>query len=64
MHQAQNQQIVRGEKVLPNGVVYNGDLRNGRPDGEGTFKFPDGSTYQGGFKNGLIHGKGKITGGE
>jgi hypothetical protein len=40
--------------------VYDGEFKNGKPDGTGTMKYSD-YTYVGEFKNGVEHGKGVIT---
>lgn len=42
------------------GGVYNGEWRNGVPDGQGTLSHGK-STYVGGFKDGRFHGYGVYT---
>ena len=50
----------RGKLVWPDGVVYEGDFRDGTISGEGKYMWTDGSTYEGGVKFGLRHGEGKF----
>ena len=40
---------------------YTGDVKNGKPDGQGTETFPDGSKYIGEFKDGSLNGQGTYT---
>ena len=40
--------------------VYNGDIVDGVPHGEGIERFLDGTTYQGEFSKGLRHGRGVL----
>ena len=40
---------------------YLGEIRNGVPEGQGTFTFPDGEQYVGEWKEGLYHGQGTYT---
>ena len=40
---------------------YTGDVKNGKPDGQGTETFPDGSKYIGEFKDGSLNGQGTFT---
>mmetsp|Transcript_18934 Transcript_18934/g.34300 ORF Transcript_18934/g.34300 Transcript_18934/m.34300 type:complete len:476 (-) Transcript_18934:2-1429(-) len=37
---------------------YDGEWKNGRMDGWGTYKFADGHTYKGKWKDGRMHGEG------
>lgn len=37
---------------------YEGELRNGRENGQGTYRWSDGSYYQGAWRDGLAHGVG------
>ncbi len=37
---------------------YQGQCKNGRPDGHGVQRYSNGEYYKGSFKNGLRHGKG------
>lgn len=41
-----------------NGDVYQGDLANGMPHGQGRMRYADGKVYQGGFVNGVRSGQG------
>ena len=40
---------------------YIGEIKNGKPNGQGTYTFPDGKKYEGKFKDGKEHGKGTYT---
>ena len=40
---------------------YIGEIKNVKPNGQGTYTFPDGKKYVGGFKDGEKHGKGTYT---
>jgi hypothetical protein len=37
---------------------YEGELRNGRENGQGTYYWPNGDYYQGAWRNGRAHGTG------
>ncbi len=39
---------------------FEGNVRNGRPNGQGLYLFSNNDRYQGGFRNGLFHGKGVL----
>ncbi len=41
--------------------IYEGDLVNGEPHGQGVFSFNDGGRYEGSFVKGAFTGKGKMT---
>lgn len=41
--------------------TYTGDVKNGKKEGNGTFKWNDGTVYEGEWKNDQINGKGKLT---
>ncbi len=43
------------------GIVYSGQLKNGKPHGEGVLTSPDGFRYKGDFRNGVPDGKGKLS---
>jgi hypothetical protein len=43
------------------GVVYTGDMKDGRRHGQGTLAWKDGTLYVGEFKNGQIVGPGTLT---
>ena len=40
---------------------YLGEIRNGVPEGQGTFTFSDGGKYEGEWKDGNEHGQGTYT---
>jgi len=42
------------------GATYTGPLRDGKPEGSGTWLRPDGSSYEGEFKDGLPSGHGTL----
>ena len=46
--------------IKPSGLhlVYVGEVKNGLPNGKGTFVDPDGFRYVGELKNGKLHGLG------
>ncbi len=46
---------------LPDGSTYAGDMKDGKPSGEGTMTFPDGSKYIGAFRDGVPNGLGTET---
>lgn len=48
----------KGKLVLDNGVVYNGDFKNGKMSGFGVMEDFEGNYYEGEFKRGTKHGKG------
>ena len=41
--------------------TYEGDFRNGLPDGNGSYTWSNGSNFKGGFVKGLKQGKGTLT---
>ena len=43
------------------GATYTGPVRDGKPEGHGTWLRPDGSSYDGEFKDGLPSGHGTLT---
>ncbi len=47
--------------VWPDGVIYEGMLKNGLKHGRGVHTLADGSVYEGSFKKGLKDGKGVMT---
>jgi|GEM_PF-751451 len=54
-----------GAATLPNTLafangVYNGPLRDGRPEGNGVFQYNDESRYEGEFHNGKMEGAGRL----
>ena len=44
-----------------NDRIYVGDIRNGKPNGQGTYTYPSGDQYVGEFKDGEYHGQGTFT---
>ena len=42
-------------------LVYIGEVRNGLPNGKGTYTDPDGFKYVGELKNGKLHGQGMLV---
>lgn len=51
-----DRQVIYADKT-----VYEGELTNFTPHGEGTMTYPDGMVYQGIFRDGNFHGRGKLT---
>jgi hypothetical protein len=54
------------KKIIPNfllieGSKYKGELKDGKPHGQGTYTWPDGEKYVGKWKNNLKHGLGTVT---
>jgi len=45
-------------KVQPK---YKGEIKNGKPNGQGIYTYPDGERYVGEFKNGIQDGQGTNT---
>ena len=41
---------------------YEGETRDGKPNGQGIVTWPDGTRYEGGFRDGEPHGPGVFTG--
>ncbi len=52
--------LAEGERVLPDGSVYQGELADDRLHGEGRLESLRGMVYEGEFRQGLIHGKGRM----
>ncbi|MBK7870975.1 MAG: caspase family protein [Saprospiraceae bacterium] len=48
----------QGIFAYPNGSKYEGQFRNGKPEGIGTFFYINNDRYQGSFKSGFPHGNG------
>lgn len=44
-----------------NGIVYEGEMKNGLRHGKGTLRYANGIVYEGDFVDGLPHGKGTLT---
>jgi len=53
--------ITHGRKLFKNGDVYEGELRNGKMEGEGKYMYHDGAVYEGFLKDGKRHGSGVYT---
>jgi hypothetical protein len=49
------------ELNFPDGSVYRGKLKNGKPDGVGFIRFKNGNEYTGSFKDGAFDGHGVST---
>jgi hypothetical protein len=49
------------ELNFPDGSVYRGKLKDGKPDGIGFIRFRNGNEYQGSFKDGALEGHGIST---
>ena len=45
---------------LPDGDVYQGDMKDGKRHGWGIYTFHGGDVYEGQFRNNLRHGKGTM----
>ncbi|MDR4509120.1 MAG: hypothetical protein MRJ65_12960 [Candidatus Brocadiaceae bacterium] len=43
------------------GGQYEGEIKNGKPNGQGTYLSPDGRKYVGEFKDGVFSGQGTYT---
>lgn len=50
----------KGKTKWPDGKSYEGDYKNDKKDGYGTFRFLDHTWYQGEWANGRQHGKGTL----
>ena len=51
----------QGRYAWPDGSVYEGDFRAGRPDGRGRYRRADGLEYRGSFTEGAFDGEGELT---
>jgi len=49
------------DEILWNEGIYDGDVVNGKPHGEGTWLHPDGREYTGEWQDGEMHGEGTMT---
>lgn len=49
-----------GGYQLPDGAVYQGELRDNLFHGKGTLTWPDGRRYEGEFVNGVMQGQGRL----
>ncbi|MCB0598157.1 MAG: caspase family protein [Lewinellaceae bacterium] len=50
----------RGAFAYIDGSRYEGQFRNGKPDGFGVFLYPNGDRYTGNLQNGVPHGRGEL----
>lgn len=50
----------RGTLAYIDGSRYEGQFRNGKPEGHGAFYYPNGDQYSGKFQNGMPHGQGVL----
>ena len=50
-----------GKITFEDGSIYEGDLVNGKPHGNGKMTFIDDDFYEGDFVDGKPHGNGKYT---
>ena len=57
VHADGSREILTFEK----GGMYIGPVRDGKPNGFGTYKLPSGEKYQGEFLDGRYHGRGTLT---
>ena len=57
----QKDECIKGLLQFPDGSRYDGELKNGKRHGYGTYKFADGGMYVGFSANNVFHGKGKMT---
>jgi len=49
-----------GVVTYEDGAIYEGELRDEVPNGQGTLTYIDGSVYTGGMKDGVPHGQGRF----
>lgn len=49
------------KKKYPNGDVYEGEWKGGKPDGKGKMTYVNGAIYEGDWKKGQPEGKGKMV---
>ena len=52
----------QGDFTLADGYRFEGEFRDGVPDGLGTWIYADGSNHDGEFRHGRLHGHGTFTG--
>jgi len=50
-----------GEVNFPDGGKYVGEVRDGQPNGRGTFTWPNGEQYVGDWRDGQRNGQGRFT---
>ena len=51
----------QGTEKWDNGRKYNGEWKNGKRHGEGTYTMSDGSKYEGQWEDSIPHGEGTYT---
>lgn len=51
----------QGACIYPSGARYEGQFREGKPNGKGVLSFSDGREYTGDWKNGYRHGMGILS---
>jgi hypothetical protein len=56
-----SEQGARGIHLWPNGDKYEGEYRDGKPNGQGIYTWADGRKYVGEWKDGKKHGQGTFT---
>ena len=56
----ENKRIIIKKYIFDDGE-YEGEVRDGLPHGQGSYKFKNGDEYKGEFKNGLFDGNGEHT---
>jgi hypothetical protein len=54
-------QNATGIMAFQNGSRYEGEFKDGKYSGRGTFYFANGSVYEGEYENGRYHGQGTFT---
>ena len=50
-----------GSYKSPNGDIYEGDFKKGKPCGSGTLKYKNGGVYTGKISDGVPEGQGSFT---
>ena len=54
------QNITPEVRKLPDGDVYQGEMKNGKRHGWGIYSFHGGDVYEGRFRNHFRHGRGTM----
>ena len=55
-------QLAKAEQVTsPDGTTCDGNVQNGKLNGQGVCKYPDGASYEGNFVDGKPDGQGTYT---
>ena len=55
-------ECVSGQMILPNGSMYEGELKEWFPEGSGTAHYNDGTSFQGEWRRGIPRGPGERSG--